>query len=342
MGRPRLYNSGFCPKCGVYRLIVALSVMAVGLRAQVPTICPGNWRSPRHNKKLGGLGYNAYRTMYNACVAPIMDYGSAVWGYGAHTKLDVLQNRAIRYYLGVHEYAANLAINGDMGWTPCRIRRKVEMLRLWNRLVCMEDGRLTKHVFQWEKPLASRRQNWAYEIREIFRELDRIELFINNDCVSLTEAWATLFHNHCNRWKRELELKPKLRTYTVCKQVYQVEPYVTMHMARAYRAALAKLRCGILPLEIEVGRYHNIPEDQRLCKLCDMQSVENEYHFLFDCPAYEDHRTVFYNEVMESQPAFQHLNNDARFQLIMEESIVKKTAKFIHQCYTTRQGLIYK
>ena len=41
MGRPRLYNSIFSPKCGVYRLIVTRSVMLAGLRPQMPTICPG-------------------------------------------------------------------------------------------------------------------------------------------------------------------------------------------------------------------------------------------------------------------------------------------------------------
>ena len=61
-----------------------------------------------------------------------------------------------------------------------------------------------------------------------------------------------------------------------------------MSMAPRYRSALAKLRFGILPLEIEVGRFHDIPEYCRLCKLCDMQCVENERHFLFDCPTYKD------------------------------------------------------
>ena len=100
---------------------------------------------------MGGLSYNTYRAMFNGCVVPILDYSAGVWGYGAHSKLDSIQNRALRYFLGVYEYAANLAINGDVGWTPCRVRRKVEMLRLWNRLVSLEDHRVTKHVFMWDK-----------------------------------------------------------------------------------------------------------------------------------------------------------------------------------------------
>ena len=86
------------------------------------------------HKQLGGVGYNAYRAMYNACVVPNLDYASGIWGFGAHDKIDTVQNRAIRLFLGVHGYAANAAINGDIGWTSCRVRRKVEMLRMWNRL----------------------------------------------------------------------------------------------------------------------------------------------------------------------------------------------------------------
>ena len=41
-----------------------------------------------------------------------------------------IQNRATRVFLGVHKYSANLAINGDIGWTNHRNIQKLEMIRL--------------------------------------------------------------------------------------------------------------------------------------------------------------------------------------------------------------------
>ena len=35
---------------------------------------------------------------------------------------------------------------------------------------------------------------------------------------------------------------------------------------------------------IEIGRYKNLETEERLCKLCITQKIEDEYHFLIDCP----------------------------------------------------------
>jgi hypothetical protein len=42
---------------------------------------------------------------------------------------------------------------------------------------------------------------------------------------------------------------------------------------------LTKLRSGTLKLNIELGRYNNTPRESRLCLCCNMNVVENEYHF---------------------------------------------------------------
>ena len=39
-----------------------------------------------------------------------------------------------------------------------------------------------------------------------------------------------------------------------------------------------------LNLEIEFGRFHNIERDERKCRLCNMNAVESENHFLLCCP----------------------------------------------------------
>jgi hypothetical protein len=46
-------------------------------------------------KKLGGLGYYTYTTMYNAGVCPILDYAAEIWGYKEYPKINTIQNLAI-------------------------------------------------------------------------------------------------------------------------------------------------------------------------------------------------------------------------------------------------------
>ena len=67
-----------------------------------------------------------------------------IWGFKSYL------NRYIRAYLGVHNKTSNLAIRGEVGWVEPDIRRKLGMIRLWARLISMDDNRLTKRVFLWD------------------------------------------------------------------------------------------------------------------------------------------------------------------------------------------------
>ena len=73
-----------------------------------------------------------------------------------------------------------------------------------------------------------------------------------------------------------------------------MEPYVTMLPFEA-RRDFAKLRTSSHALEIEVGRYKDNPREERICKLCNLNCVENEAHFLTSCPYYKDERKILFN-----------------------------------------------
>ncbi len=45
----------------------------------------------------------------------------------------------------------------------------------------------------------------------------------------------------------------------------------------------AKMLCGVYPLMLELGRYKNIPEEKRVCLVCDKNVTEDERHFLTKC-----------------------------------------------------------
>ncbi len=85
--------------------------------------------------------------MYESHVIPVIHYSAGVWGYSKFEEGGKIQNRAIRYYLRVHQRVQILAIEGDMGWIRTTVRQWVAMLRLWNTLIQMPDNCLTKKVF---------------------------------------------------------------------------------------------------------------------------------------------------------------------------------------------------
>ena len=82
------------------------------------------------------------------------------------------------------------------------------------------------------------------------------------------------WHNSCSN---------KLRTYRLFKDQFVFEPYLNWGTYNQ-RNILTKFRISSHKLEIEKGRYMNIPAEQRICRLCKLD-VENEIHFLLECPS---------------------------------------------------------
>ena len=93
------------------------------------------------------MGFETYSKCFHTNICPILDYGAEVTGYSKVHKFDNVANKAMRVFLGVHKFAANNVLHGDMGWLPTKIRHKISMLRYWNRLIKMDNDRLTRIIF---------------------------------------------------------------------------------------------------------------------------------------------------------------------------------------------------
>lgn len=72
-----------------------------------------------------------------------------------------------------------------------------------------------------------------------------------------------------------------------------------------HRAALAKFRCGVAPLQIEIGRFENRSLEERKCPFCN--EVESEMHVLLFCSLYDDFRIELFNKALAIEPDFNTL-----------------------------------
>ena len=81
--------------------------------------------------------------------------------------------------------------------------------------------------------------------------------------------------------------KGKLGTYSTFTEHLIREKYAFFNDFKV-RQAICKIRISAHPLMIEIGRYKNLETEERLCKLCITQKIEDEYHFLIDCPIYNN------------------------------------------------------
>ena len=91
--------------------------------------------------------FKSYSKLYEAGVLPVAHYAASIWGNVTGKEIECIHNRAMRYFLGVHKFAPNAAVTADMGWLAPKYRRYICMLRFWNRLMDMDENRLTRHIF---------------------------------------------------------------------------------------------------------------------------------------------------------------------------------------------------
>ena len=110
-------------------------------------------------------------------------------------------------------------------------------------------------------------------------------------------------------------------------------------MNRKYRSVLCQLRIGILPIEIEVGRWKFLDPDQRLCKCCEMQAIEDESHFIFECPMFNTERNTFVDKLRCEH--FYQLDNVNRWKIVMSNENVVETAKFVWSIFEKRKSCLY-
>ena len=192
-----------------------------------------------------------------------------------HEQIDTVQNRAIRFFLGVHKFAPNLAINGDMGWVSSGNRRNIEMFRYWNRIIKMDPNRITKKLFTWDFVKRRSVGSWNSDILKLFSSLNMGNIYHNLMEVNLTLVKEKLLDTQMHQWETNIVQVPKLRTYCTFKRIFSVEPYVYKVVNRTHRSILAQFRNGILPLKIETGRYTQIPIEFRLCILCNEDQIES-------------------------------------------------------------------
>ena len=289
-------------------------------------------------KNINFMGIDTYTKLFVSHIIPILHYSACVWGFKQYGQCDIVQNKAMRIFLGVHKFAPILALQGDMGWHPCTLRRRLDMLRMWNRLCKMPNDRLTKQIFLWDYRLC--RNNWSSEVSQIFQSLNLQQEFLDQTECDLNDA-SQCYHSISQReWSADLLNKPKLRNYRLFKDSIDCELYVRMNLDRSERSYLAQYRMGILPIAVETGRYRSIPLENRKCTLCNMGVVEDEEHYLDTCPVYQDLRENLYTYVVNRFDNFITLSVPDKLKC-MFKNCPRQLAKFVKGAYERRRSMLY-
>ena len=95
-------------------------------------------------------------------------------------------------------------------------------------------------------------------------------------------------------------------------------------------------------LAIEVGRYKKITVQERKCEICKSDDIEDEFHFTFECQAYNEYREQFIKAVEKKCQNFSTLSNRDKFIWLManeNNTIIKEFSNYIYKCFVLSKSL---
>lgn len=246
--------------------------------------------------------------IWMSLVRSIIEYGCEIWGERDFSEFEKLQLEMGRRILRCGITMPEEAVRGELGWERQKARRDEMRLRLWAKLVRMPEARIAKKVYRESRARMEQEERegkldktdtWCLYTRDLLMELG-LEAVWREERVA--DEWNSIVRSKIHereqiRWRTRCLIRPKLRTYALLKKELKMEPYLDDLTIRGGIPELAKLRGGANRLRIEQGRYVKERVEERLCLLCQEKKVEDEHHFLLDCPFYDRERKKLWSQV---------------------------------------------
>ena len=109
------------------------------------------------------------------------------------------------------------------------------------------------------------------------------------------------------------------------------------YLPKQERSFLAQLRCGVLPLRIETGRFSGLKAEERVCQLCDSGDIEDEKHFILTCDKNTHQRRILFGH---SSQSFYLLDSNEKFKFLLTHEY-RQVAKYISQSFIARRDFLY-
>ena len=134
---------------------------------------------------------------------------------------------------------------------------------------------------------------------------------------------------------------PKLCTFNETYDHHDSMGTVYTHLSRRQRSSIIRLKIGILPLGVEIGRFTDKQLEYQTCHICNSGYLENEYHFLPYCDSLESVRSKYFAEHNYLEDLDDPTDNVALFKLMLNSHNLKHLGRFLEEMFDLRQKILY-
>ena len=252
--------------------------------------------------------------------------------------------------MGVNRQASNIASRGELGKFPLLIPILKRLFSYIKHISQLPDSRIAKQMLYLSKRLYSNGKDSFYSnaaniIKNFYPNIEEtrdIEKFVQD--TNITDFVKTIKDKYTSFWKHQNENSSKLSFYSTFKKDYNLEEYLNNIKDPNQRRMFSKFRVSNHKLEIEFGRYKNVPREERFCKYCDKRTVEYEFHFAFECNKYKNLRNNSHNILKDyfqmniTDELKRKLLND--LMSLNDPVITDLFSKHVSKCFYIRDNII--
>ena len=249
--------------------------------------------------------------LYDVLILPISTYGAEVWlPFQINQKQEFdacrffddclsqkfphekLHTKFCKQLLGVHKKTMLLPVLGELGRFPTSLSVICRIINYWLHILELPETSHIRSIYQGVLQEPCCNHPWVSFLKGVLQVFGFNHIWKNQSTFNKSRLKFALLQKlkteYIHYWKEKMNDSSKLLFYKTLVSDYKTADYLTAIRNRKYRNALTKLRISAHDLQIEAGRYKNIPREKRICTKCEV--LEDEYHFLDECKRYEQLR----------------------------------------------------
>ena len=280
--------------------------------------------------------------LMDSLVKPILMYASDFWGCLKLPKNNPVENLYMtmcKQILGVQKQTTNIGVLLELGRTPLSICAAKFSVKNWERIRLGLGNEIL--ICTYKEGV----ECWDLSIKTLLESNGMLNFYIDEPLCGypfiFKKIYQRLYDNfHEVSFGEISKESSKLRTYAVFKSEPGLEKYLTDVKNFAIRQQVTKFRLSNHRLAIETGRHSGIEQNKRFCDFCPT-IVEDEAHFLFQCPISNHLRLRFLEPITRGIIGFEFFPAEYKLKTLMTE-VKYDTCKFISDAMELRNFLISK
>ena len=296
--------------------------------------------------------------LFEKVIEPIILYNSEIttayipnkWNYqyfkenvwDIKLKINNVLYSFIKQILGVTKYTSNIATLAECGKFPLQLKIYVQIIKYWMRLFTSDSKYMQQlHLGEISK-CKDNKMSWLKIVEYLIDYTDTKKYFGIKEIISKPKKLIEIFESKLKTlykkwWKENIIKESKMKFYSEYKKEFRFESYID-NLNWKKRKIVCKFRLSNHILPIEKLRYSNIKRDERLCPICNIKEIGDEYHYLLKCTnnSIEKLRDNFKNSVIGMSKELRKLDiiNIIKYCINMCDPIIQNiTAKYIEDIF---------